>query len=354
MFSLRFLTVAVLTASALTALSGCTAELQGEAKLPELGRAEASSGDPASSDALPEIASFSLLGTRVSSAFHRDGIVHIYGIAKDAKGAVILDGGVHVKTTVTANLPFPLKASVKVAGVQKPRSTSPFQMAVSLDSSGSMSSSDKNRSRVGAAKGFVNVVNTRFPGSEFGVWDFDDEVREQTSFTNNLDLINAAIDKAKEGGGTAMHKASMMALNALEQKKKPELQQGLLVLSDGMDNASDGVTANDVIQKAKANSVPIYALALGGALDIPGLNFVTDLQRYAAETNGVFAYAKDAASLQRSFENIATGASQGFTDIEINLSGGTYVAFMTINIEFEVRSGKKVAKDSFEFIVPTK
>ena len=129
-------------------------------------------------------------------------------------------------------------------------------------------------------------------------------------------------------------------------------QPALLVLSDGADNASDGVTADDVINKAKAAHIPIFGVGLGGALDVPGLSFVGDLQRYADETGGVFTYLKSADDLGARFEKLALGASKGRILADVHLTGGVFVPFSTITIKVEVHAGSKVATDSFDFIVP--
>jgi hypothetical protein len=322
-------------------------------ELPKLGEASATSAaDASASKSLAAIATLDILGTRISKSFHKDGVVHVVVLARDATGKPILDKNVFVDVHVKANLPFPIKAKVKVGEVRVPTSAQPFQLAVDVDSSGSMSMSDKSRARVPAAKHFIDVVEKDFAKSEFGVWDFDDQTRELQPFTADVEKAKAAVDKVKEGGGTAMHKSAMQALDALHGAKKPGYQQALLVLTDGQDNSSKPVTAQQVIDKAKADHIPIFALALGGALDIPGLSFVGDIQEYASETGGVFAYSKNADALAKAFDVMAIGATKGSTDVELNLSGGTYVPFSTLTIEVKVSSGGKDAHDSFDLIVP--
>ncbi len=353
----------VLAAACVLAVAtvGCTGDVvadptsiigKGAIDLPDLGVAEATTGaDDSASLALAAIRSFDIVGTRVSRSFHSDGIVSIVAVPRDVTDKPLLDTRIFLKVTARASVPFPMSAQVRVAGTKTP-APQPFQMAVSIDSSGSMSSSDPGRVRVPAANGFVDLVSARFSGSEFAVWDFDTEVRALAPFSPDPASAKAATAQVREAGSTALHKGAMAALDALVLARKPGWQQGLLVLTDGMDNSSEPVTAKDVIAKAKGAQIPIYTLGLGGALDIPGLSFVGDIQEYAAETGGTFAYARDASRLTRAFDLMAASATSGSVEVEVDLSGGTYVPFSTVTIEVEARAGGASAKDSFELVVP--
>ncbi len=318
------------------------------------------SGSSASSDAasqkLPAAARLSVVGYRVAKNFHTDGTIQIAFLPLDAQGKAILDTNVYVSFEAKCSVPFPIEGSVRVGPARQPAARLPFQLAVDIDSSGSMGSSDKERLRVKAAGQFIDLVARDYAKSEFAVFEFESKVTLLQDFTPDTAVAKAAVARVKEKGATALHLSAVQALDLLAKQKKPGFQQALLVLTDGGDNSSKGTTAADVISKAKQNGVPIYAVSLGGAVDIPGLGFVSDLQDYAAQTGGLFAYAKGADQLLRTFESMATVASKGNQVAEVKLKGlgGVFIPFSTMTLTIKVRSGGKELSDTLEFIVPMK
>jgi hypothetical protein len=245
-----------------------------------------------------------------------------------------------------------MNAEVKVGEIRKPVAQKPFKFGIALDGSGSMDSADHDKVRVKAVQGFIDTVGKDFPGSMFRSDQFDTKVKTLGDFTSDLTLAKSAIDKVSAEGGTALHKSTAELIDGLAKLPDDRYQPALLVLSDGMDNSSDGVTSDQVIAKAKAAHIPIYAVGLGGGLDVPGLSFVGDLQTYAEGTGGVFTYLKTSNDLVPMFQKLALGASKGQIFADLKITGGVFVPFSTITIKIDVHAGSKVVSDSIDFIVP--
>ena len=340
-------------ASLLTlATFGCNADVSAVADI-KLGEAHAASAvnDDASKTLAPA-ASLAVLGYQVSKSFHDDGLVHLTLLPQDDKGDAILDEKLFVEITATCNVPFPMNAAVKVGEIRKPVAQKPFKFGIALDGSGSMDSSDHDKVRVKAVQGFIETVGKSFPGSMFRSDQFDTKIKTLGDFTADLQSAESAVVTVSADGGTALHKSTAELIDGMAKLPDDRYQPALLVLSDGMDNASDGVTSDQVIAKAKAAHIPIYAVGLGGGLDVPGLSFVGDLQTYAEGTGGVFTYLKTSNDLVPMFQKLALGASKGQIFADVNLKGGVFVPFSTITIKIDVHSGSKVVSDSIDFIVP--
>jgi hypothetical protein len=331
---------------------GCEADVNGALDV-KLGQAHAASAaNDEASKALPPVSSLAVLGYQVSKNFHSDGLVRITLLPVDDKGGAILDDKIFVEIDATCNVPFPMNASVKIGEIRKPIDKKPFKFGIALDGSGSMDSADKDKLRVKATQGFIDVIGKNFQGSMFRADQFDTKVTKFFDFTADMEAAKAGVAKVSANGGTALHKSTAELIDAMSQLPDDKYQPALLVLSDGMDNSSEGVTREQVIAKAKEKKIQLYAVGLGGGLDVPGLSFVGDLQAYAQETGGVFTFVKNASDLDPMFQKLANGATKGQVFTDISLKGGTFIPFSTITIKFSVHAGGKVMQDSIEFIVP--
>jgi hypothetical protein len=318
-----------------------------------LGHADAqTAADDSGSTSLAALSDLRLLGYRVSDTFHDDGHISVALLPRDAQGNAILDQKLFIKLVADCNVPFPMTAAVAVGQLNQPAPSTPFRMGVTLDTSGSMSSSDPDNLRVPAAGSFVDTIATAFPGSQFAAMKFGTEVTLLTNFTTDTAAFKSSLSSVGAEGSTAMHMATDQMLDLLINAPAGDFQPAMLVLSDGGDTGEGDYSADQLVAKANQHGIPISALALGGALDIPGLSFVSDLQVYAAGTNGYFNYVQGAASLNQSFENLAVMNSKGFIMVDVTMTGGVFVAFTTITISLEMHSGGQTKTVGFDFIVP--
>lgn len=342
-------------AALLLPVSGCIfsasadGTVEAEIEIGTLHAVSAESDD--ASRSLPPVESLHLLGYSVSNSFHDDGAIRLGLLALDANGEAILHNDLYLEAQVTCDVSFSMGGSIRVDATHEPNPGKPFQMAIDLDGSGSMDSSDPQDRRIPASQGLIRVVEDSFPGSTFAAWEFNDDVVQLIDFTADTTAVSSAVTRVGSEGSTRLHESVQQILDGFAAAPQPDAQPAILLLSDGMDTASD-VGRDDVIAYANQLGVPIYAVGLGGALDIPGLDFLGDLQVYAHDTGGMFTYIDHAGSLEQAFENMALGISRGYQEVTLVLDGGFYLPFSTCEVDVLARAGEQERHASFEFVVP--
>jgi Ca-activated chloride channel family protein len=132
----------------------------------------------------------------------------------------------------------------------------PVSMGLVIDNSGSMR--DK-RPEVNAAA--LTLVKTSNPEDEAFVVNFNDDYYLDTvhDFTNNIDEMKDALDRIDARGSTALYDAVIGSLDHLKKGSKDK--KVLLVVTDGVDNASRRTLAN-AVQEAQKSDAVIYAIGL--------------------------------------------------------------------------------------------
>ncbi|MBW2459467.1 MAG: VWA domain-containing protein [Deltaproteobacteria bacterium] len=348
---LPFLAAALLplTACDMSLVADSEGNFEGTIEIGTLAVTSAASDE--ASKGLPPIGSLHLLGYSVSSDFHGDGAISLGMLALDINGEAILDADIYLEADVTCDVSFPMGGSIQIGTAHQPNQGQPFQMAIDLDGSGSMGGSDPQDRRIPASQGLIDEINESFPGSTFSAWEFNDDVNLLIDFTTDTNAVKSAVTGVGSDGSTRLHDSVQQILQGFAANPNPATQPAILLLSDGMDTASDA-DRGAVISQAQALGVPIYAVGLGGALDIPGLNFVDDLQVYAHDTGGMFTYIDHAGALEQAFENMALGIANGYQEITLVLAGGFYLPFSTCSVTLEARAGESQGYASFEFVVP--
>ncbi|PZA07013.1 MULTISPECIES: VWA domain-containing protein [unclassified Meiothermus] len=266
--------------------------------------------------------------------------------ALDANGAVLTVG--RVENPGVNNLKVSNSSSVvgtaTICGqisVQKA-----LNCLITLDSTGSMDSTDPNQKRRDAAKAFVGRLT---PDDQAAVASFDAStsptssylaIRLWQNFTADKDLLNAAIDQATFAlGATNLWDAVYDGVDLLRAKNGNRVQ---LVLTDGADNSSIK-SSSQASDYARANGVKVYMVGLG---DPSSLDF-TRMQNVAAETGGLFAAVNDASGLQALFDGMFNATKASFCIKVIFLVDGkppTAGMRITGTLAFQV-SGKPFKTD---------
>ena len=138
----------------------------------------------------------------------------------------------------------------------------PVSMGLVIDNSGSMR--DK-RPQVNAAA--LTLVKTSNPQDEAFVVNFNDDFYLDTvhDFTNDIDEMKDALERIDARGSTALYDAVIGSLDHL--KKGAKDKKVLLVVTDGVDNASRRTLAN-AVQEAQRSDALIYAIGLFSDDDI--------------------------------------------------------------------------------------
>lgn len=125
-----------------------------------------------------------------------------------------------------------------------------------IDNSGSMR--DKVEQVRTAALTFVKVSN---PQDESFVVNFNDDYYLDTVnyFTSDLDELQDALDRIDSRGSTGLYDALIGSLDHLKKGNKDK--KVLLVISDGLDNASRR-SLEDAVREAQRSDAVIYAIGI--------------------------------------------------------------------------------------------
>jgi hypothetical protein len=203
-------------------------------------------------------------------------------------------------------------ATVTDITVVPPSSGGAVTSVLDFDSSGSMSWNDPGATgRKAGGEAFFNVLD----GNDYtAILDFGagansgfTDSRLLQDFTNDVNLLRAALNQLTEDDGTPLWDSG---LDGLTQLGKRVTTGGVLVLLTDGENNQSANTADDLIAAAKARSTPVYTVGLGDSLDF------SELQRVASETGGAFAEASDANALAQAFGQIGTGVTVGYIIVE--------------------------------------
>lgn len=210
----------------------------------------------------------------------------------------------------------------------------PLTVALLLDVSDSAQLKlDKIQS---AATVFVDLLR---PGDRVLIVIFDKRVQVLTEATDDRNVLRSAIRRARAGGGTSLYGALDTAIGILNRTAG---RKAIVLLTDGVDTTSVGVTSESTIRAADESDIAIYPVqynTYGDFADNPSREtyaaggFGTTahatkngepaseayrranlyLRLLADKTGGRFQYADSAKNLARSFGQIAAQLRQQYT-----------------------------------------
>ena len=135
----------------------------------------------------------------------------------------------------------------------------PATIGILVDNSGSMQA--KLRQTIGALTAFVRDLN---PGDEIFLYTFSNSPRALAELTTDHQAAIERLSRMKAYGNTALYDAIIDGLHTASagcNKKK-----ALLVLTDGMDNASS-TAQSAVIREARKRNIPLYSIGIGQPMD---------------------------------------------------------------------------------------
>lgn len=134
----------------------------------------------------------------------------------------------------------------------------PVSLGIIVDNSGSMR--DK-RQRVETAA--IKLVKASNPQDEVFIVNFNDDAFLDVPFTNELAKLEEGVARIDSRGGTAMRDALSMSIDHVKSEGKKD-KKVLLVVTDGNDTASTGITLEKLVEKAHKSEVLIYAIGILG------------------------------------------------------------------------------------------
>jgi VWFA-related protein len=171
-------------------------------------------------------------------------------------------------------------------------SASVLSVAMTLDYSGSMSSTDIANMET-AASDFVNQMGANDTGE---VIKFSSAVETVQNFTSTESLLSAAINATwpGAGGATAFYDAVYRAVTDTADGPGRHV---VLAMTDGSNNQSSHSLA-EVIDYALRSGVPVFTIGFGNAN-------TEVLQQLAADTGGQYYYAPTSADLGQIYASVS-------------------------------------------------
>lgn len=169
-------------------------------------------------------------------------------------------------------------------------------VAFVIDSSGSMTSNDRDNVRKSVTKNFINKLSSSDRGA---VIDFDDSARVCSGLTSDKDVLSSAVDRIDSSGGTNLSVGIQAAIDLFTSSSyvNNDSLKIIIMLTDG-----DGTYSTNLTQTAKNNGIIIYTVGLGNSVS------VSKLKEMAEGTTGNYYPASDAEKLYGIFDDIAEEA----------------------------------------------
>lgn len=177
----------------------------------------------------------------------------------------------------------------------------PLTTMLVMDVSGSMGVEGKLESAKAAAHEFINRMREI---DQAGLISFDTHIETEQEITADREALGAAVDRLVPGDETAMYDALVVAIDQLEGIAG---RKAIIVLTDGMDNASN-TSADGVVDRIGPAGFSISTVGLGVPADyVDEMTGIDEegLQDLADRAGGVYGYAEDEEQLTRLYETYA-------------------------------------------------
>ena len=188
------------------------------------------------------------------------------------------------------------------AGVRRPivdfraELDGPVRVGLLLDISGSMRIGQRTAEAKQAAKHIFASLSGR---DQAAVFTFDTMLNETQSFTSERAALETALDSAEQPfGQTSLYDAIAQTARTVAPAPRSGARgvpnrSAVVVITDGIDTRSRQ-TADEVSQVASAIDVPVYIVAVVGAVDDPrenpeskrAVDVASDLRELAQRTGG--------------------------------------------------------------------
>lgn len=196
----------------------------------------------------------------------------------------------------------------------------PFQIALSLDYSGSMGSNIKPLED--AAAGFVRMKR---PQDRIALVKFSDKARLISPLTDAQDSLTAKFGRGLDGFGSYTALYAAMKLGADQLAGAPaDYPRALVLFTDGEDNASQ-INSGELYQFCRKNSIPVFAIAFG-AVNRQALEAI------ATNTGGRYYQTKSPDEFAKVFKDIYLSLRNYYMITYKPLPyGGTHIVQVTLN-----------------------
>jgi len=223
----------------------------------------------------------------------------------------------------------------------------PSFISILIDNSGSMKGKPLEDAK-SAAKIFINSLKE---SDEIKILTFNDKVNIIQDFTSDKDLLGKAIENIEIAGTkTVLNLAVYKAIQDLESK--PQGQRFLILLTDGKDEDAS-INADDAIELAKKNKIPIFSIGFGDNFNDKSKKYDEEafkaLNRFSILTGGVFLVAAEEIDLKASFNKISDILSYQY---KATYKSGLLKNGVEYKVVLSVKSLNETIKDSINSFTP--
>jgi len=223
----------------------------------------------------------------------------------------------------------------------------PSFISILIDNSGSMKGKPLEDAKA-AAKTFISSLKDM---DEVKIFTFNDSVAIAQDFTKDKNILNKAIDSIEIAGTkTVLNLAAYKGLQDLETKSAG--QRFLVLLTDGKDE-DISINADDAIELAKLNKIPIFSIGFGENFNSDSKKYDEEankaLNRFSILTGGIFLVAEEEADLKASFGKISDILSYQYKvtyDSKVLKNGEEYEVTVSVN------NLNEVVKDNIKAVSP--
>ncbi|MGZ8565601.1 MAG: VWA domain-containing protein [Actinomycetota bacterium] len=208
-----------------------------------------------------------------------------------------------------------------VTGFRFDRQTSYGTAVLVIDTSASMSRTDIEPSRLGAAEqAAAAFIEELPPGIRVGVIAFFGEAIEEVTPTPDQEAASAALSGLTRGRGTRIGDALTLALDSIEADwaKDGERAAAVVLLSDGITLAPDEVPPDVAAERAARLEIPVSTVLLSQDVKLNNDALLEDIatttgaEAFTAETAGELTQVYQDLGVQLSTDLEVSGASSGF------------------------------------------
>lgn len=218
--------------------------------------------------------------------------------------------------------------SITLRGGKAP-CASPIDVVLSIDSSGSMTTSDPGDLRKSAAREFVAGLDLNM--DRVGVVSWNTSAKSW-SLTNNRNDIESSIDSIGADGNTCLDTGVKAAIDLLSESSRSKV---IVLLTDGISTDGGHYTPPGIpgspVDEARAKGIMVFTIALGPDAD------ARNLTEIAHNTGGEFYSAPDASALAGIYQRIRSSIT-GIAARDVTVS---YVLPSSLSVDLSPYTGSQ-------------
>jgi len=188
-------------------------------------------------------------------------------------------------------------SSLSLVSVSPVDTTKPAAIVAVLDHSSSIT--NLTVAFADMKKGYSGLLAGLRAGDEAEIIKFDNELEVVQAFTSNQAQLQAALAAPYDKGtGTRLYDSVFQAIE--DAAMKTSFRRVVVVATDGDESGYSSKTLAQVVENARAKSVPVIAIGIGNQVNRPVMDQLT------AGTGGLYYEASNSQNLATVFGQIAS------------------------------------------------